>query len=170
MFFKACSHRSTLTLQHQTLNLKHLCVFALPLGSDCPRAEADKKSLNGCTPKLQRQECCEYLYQLFLHHQGHESWWPCLCCPPSKRNALEKASGRDALPPSTGILDRAYLQLRSLRDMEHSTLVVTHRSRYGGPRVQCRRSATIDETLHDCALGPHMGDVPSAAPDLIVWN
>ena len=84
--------------------------------------------------------------------------------------ALEKSLGRDALPPSTGILDRADLQLRSLQDIDHGALVVTHRSRYGGPRVQCRRSATIDETLHDCTLGPHMGDVPSAAPNLIVRN
>ena len=45
--------------------------------------------------------------------------------------ALDKSLGRDALPPSTGILDRADLQLRSLQDIDYGALVVTHRSEHG---------------------------------------
>ena len=50
--------------------------------------------------------------------------------------ALEKSLGRDALPPSTGILDRADLQLRSLQDIDHGALVVTHRSEHGSAAIK----------------------------------
>ncbi len=50
--------------------------------------------------------------------------------------ALDKSLGRDALPPSTGILDRADLQLRSLQDIDYGALVVTHRSEHGSATIK----------------------------------
>ena len=50
--------------------------------------------------------------------------------------ALAKSSGRDALPLSTGILDRADLQLRSLQDIDYGALVVTHRSEHGSATIK----------------------------------
>ena len=84
---------------------------------------------------------------------------------------LEKCTGRDALPPSTGILDRADLQLRSLQDISHGAL----RLRSPPPTVRSATKGSRDPLPWkgfppSPTVGPHMGDVPTAAPDLIVWN
>ena len=63
--------------------------------------------------------------------------------------ALGENSGRDALPPSTGILDRADLQLRSLQDIDHgalSSLIVADTAARGGSADDPLPSMRLDTT------------------------
>ena len=100
------------------------------------------------------------------------------CCPPSKghtrKSQRKKDFGRGS-PETTSYasrLPRAYLQRRSLRDMEHNALI--RRSPFPTVRSATKgksRSATIGEDfLHELHQAPTAGVVLGAAFEPIVRN